>query len=89
MSKLKSVIWMEPLCVFDHFGVDGLCDVCLTQMVKSIKTFDVVKLLFEIGCAFETVMDAALHYIAQNLGSMFGEGKNAFKKLVVTRNTTI
>lgn len=71
-SELRSVTWTELLFVADHFGMDGLRNMCQKQAVESTEDSNVVKLLLEVGCAFEEVKVSALCYIAGNSDYMFG-----------------
>ncbi|KAK5821904.1 hypothetical protein F5H01DRAFT_338214 [Linnemannia elongata] len=78
--KLKDVTWTDLLFISEYFGVYDLRDECIHEVVGSMKTSNVVELLFEVGCFFTKVKIAGLYYLADNLESMIDEGKDPFEK---------
>ncbi|KAF9906028.1 hypothetical protein EC991_001110 [Linnemannia zychae] len=78
--KMKDVTWTELLFISEYFGVKDLRDECIHEVIESIKDSNVVELLFDVGCYFDKIKEATLTYLADNMESMCGEGKDPFEK---------
>ncbi|KAG0006200.1 hypothetical protein BGZ80_000986 [Entomortierella chlamydospora] len=76
--KLKDVTWEELLLAADHFGVSDMRKNCEDEVIGAMNQSNVVDTLFNIGCSFDTVKEAALDFIVKNMETMVLDGEDPF-----------
>ncbi|KAF9114089.1 hypothetical protein BGX27_000142 [Mortierella sp. AM989] len=76
--KLKDVTWEELLLAADYFGVTDMRENCEEKVIGTMNESNVVDILFNIGCSFDTVKEAALDFIVKNMATLVLEGEDPF-----------
>ncbi|KAG0011579.1 hypothetical protein BGZ81_002104 [Podila clonocystis] len=80
--NLKPVQWDDLLFAADVYGIEELCALCQTHIIRAIENSNAIETLIHVGTQFPDVKEAALDYIARNTDTMFVDGNDPFAPFV-------